>query len=189
MGLKFVLYHAQHKAVVYVLHNAVDNIGQLTFFVKLPQLIEVFAVMVIFQCMLNIAADGGINILSGTFIVPKRDLVKGGIRIVKAHIFHFQRSAVFNIRIDRTDVQEPRILPKGNKRGVDRHASVVQFIAVRHSETKRVRTGNNDFHAHHAEHIGKHGSGVDEVAQERNFINKHIPIAQFKQNFQVLCQP
>ena len=87
------------------------------------------------------------------------------------------------------DVQEPRILPKGNKRGVDRHASVVQFIAVCHSETKRVRTGNNDFHAHHTEHIGKHGSGVDEVAQERNFINKHIPIAQFKQNFQVLCQP
>ena len=189
MGLKFVLYHAQHKAVVHVLHNAVDNIGQLTFFVKLPQLIEVFAVMVIFQCMLNVAADGGINILSGTFIVSKRDLVKGGIRIVKAHIFHFQRSAVFNIRIDRTDVREPRILPKGNKRGVDHHASVVQFIAVCHSEAKRVRTGNNDFHAHHAEHIGKHGSGVDEVIQERNFINKHIPIAQFKQNFQVLCQP
>ena len=60
MGLKFVLYHAQHKAVVHVLHNAVDNIGQLTFFVKLPQLIEVFAVMVIFQCMLNVAADGDV---------------------------------------------------------------------------------------------------------------------------------
>ena len=48
MGLKFVLYHAQHKAVVHVLHNAVDDVGQLTFFVKFPQLIEVFAVMVIF---------------------------------------------------------------------------------------------------------------------------------------------
>ncbi len=46
------------------------------------------------------------------FVVPKRDLVKGGIRIVKAHIFHFQRSAVFNIRIDRTDVQEPRHTPE-----------------------------------------------------------------------------
>ena len=189
MGLKFVLYYAQHKPVVHVLHNAVDDVGQFAFFVKFPQLIEVFAVMVVFQCMLNVAADGGINILPGTFIVPKRDLVKGGIRIVKAHIFHFQCSAVFNIRINRTDVQEPRILPKGNKRGVDRHASVVQFIAVRHSETKRVRTGNNDFHAHHAEHIGKHGSGVDEVAQECNFINKRIPIAQFIQSFQVLCQP
>ena len=104
MGLKFVLHHAQHKAVVHVLHNAVDNIGQLTFFVKLTQLIEIFTVMVIFQRVLNVTADGGINILPGAFVVPKRDLVKGGIRIVKAHIFHFQRSAVFNIRIDRTDV-------------------------------------------------------------------------------------
>ena len=49
MGLKFVLYHTQHKAVVHVLHNAVDNIGQLTFFVKFPQLIEIFTVMVIFS--------------------------------------------------------------------------------------------------------------------------------------------
>ena len=74
MGLKFVLYYAQHKPVVHVLHNAVDDVGQFTFFAKFTQLIEVFAVMVIFQCMLNVAADGGINILPGTFIVPKRDL-------------------------------------------------------------------------------------------------------------------
>ena len=62
MELKFVLHHAQHKPVVHVLHNAVDDVGQLAFFVKFPQLIEVFAVMVIFQRVLNVTADGGINI-------------------------------------------------------------------------------------------------------------------------------
>ena len=42
MGLKFVLYHAQHKAVVHVLHNAVDDVGQFAFFVKFPQEIEIY---------------------------------------------------------------------------------------------------------------------------------------------------
>ena len=39
-----------------------------------------------FQSMLNVPADGGINVFSCTFVIPKGNLFKGGIRIVKVHI-------------------------------------------------------------------------------------------------------
>ena len=57
--------------MVDILDHAVDGIGQLTFFVKLVELAEMPAVLIICQRVLNVSRNGTVNILVGTLLRGK----------------------------------------------------------------------------------------------------------------------
>ena len=138
--------------------------------------------------MLNIATNRSINILSCTFVITERNIIKGRIGIVEAHVFHLERSAIFDITIHGINTKQSRILSERNKGCVDRHAPVVQFISVGHSKSERIRTGHNDLHSHHSKNIGKNRCRVDEILHQSNLIYEYVLASIFAQNIKVFCK-
>ena len=57
--------------MVHALHDSIDHIYQFTLIVKLTQLIDVFAIMIVLKRMLNVTADCSIDIFSRAFLVTE----------------------------------------------------------------------------------------------------------------------
>ena len=100
--------------------------------------------------MLNVTANCGNNVISCTLIITEGNIIKGRIRIIKAHILHLERSAIFDIAINGINTQQSGVFSEWNKRCVDCHASIIQLISISHGKAKRICTGYNDLHAHHS---------------------------------------
>ena len=160
--------------MVHALYDTVDHIRQFTLIVKLAQLIEIFTVVIVLQRMLNVAANCGIDVLSCTLIITEGNIIKGRIRIIKAHILHLERSAIFDITVNGINIQQSGVFSEWNKRCVNRHASIIQLISISHSKAKRICTGYNNLHAHHSIDIGKNRSSVDEIFHQSDLINEYI---------------
>ena len=108
-GLELFVYHAKHETVVHMLYDTVNYIGKLTFFVQLSQLVKVFSVPVILQCVLDIPTNSCIDILSCAFIISECDFIKRYLWIIERCILHFQGTAILNIAVHRGEFKQSRI--------------------------------------------------------------------------------
>ena len=83
-------------------------------------------------------------------------------------------SAETDVFVHVVRAEEPCVFTERNERRVQGEGAIVEFIALGEPESKGVRTGEDDFHAHSGEDVGKHGCRVDEVFHERDFVDEHV---------------
>ena len=69
--LEFFLYYTQKELMVHAFYDTVDHICQFAFVIKFTQLIEIFSIVIVFQRVLNIAADRRINVFSCTLVITE----------------------------------------------------------------------------------------------------------------------
>ena len=174
--------------MVHVLYDSVDYVGQLAFFIKLAQLVEIFAKAVVFQRVLNVTADSGINVFSSAFVITEGYVIKGGIGIIEYHIFHLQSATVLNIFVNRVDSKQSRIFSEGNEGCVDHDVSVIQLVSVRHSKSKRIGSRYHDFHAHRRKQIRKQRGCSYEVIHQCYFIDEYVFAALIIKRAKILGQ-
>ena len=89
--------------MVHVLEDAVDCVGELIGFVKINEVPEVTAAFTASKAVLNVLADGCVDISSCRFIITEGSIGDIQIGIVEINFSCTQRSSVSNILIDIVD--------------------------------------------------------------------------------------
>ena len=105
--------------MVHILNNTVDGSRQFPFFIQGIQVMEVAAVFVTFQGMLDILGDSGIDIPSCIFIIPKHRVTGQGVLIAKGKLPRPEGSPIADIQMcirDRDKVNAGAPLYSARKR-------------------------------------------------------------------------
>ena len=124
VGLPILRQHLQREAVVDVLHHAVDGTGQFIFLIQIPQMPEVPLVLVAAQGVLDVAGNGRVHILVGTFLAGEG----GGLVVMDAAETH--GAAVTDILVDAMDAENGLKLAVRDERGVQQDAAVIELLIL-----------------------------------------------------------
>lgn len=162
------------EGVVHVLNDPVDGSCQFPGLIERAQVPEVPAVLAASQRVLDVLADGGINIPPGGLVIPEGGVLGIHFRVVEGQFSSPKRAAVTDVLVDLADSQQTAVFPIGDEGGVDHLRPVVELLAERKPESQGIRAGQDDLHALGSVNIGQEGGGVDEVPHQRDLVQKHI---------------
>ena len=85
-----------------------------------------------------------------------------------------ERPSQADILVHVVRAEKSRMFPEWDERRVQSEGAIIEFVALGKPESKRIRAGKDDFHAHSRKDVGQYGRRVDEVLHERDFVDEHI---------------
>ena len=136
MRRKRARHNVDNELVVHILYDAVYRVGELVSTVQLFEMSEVATTLVAGQRMLDIPADGRIDIAARGLVVGKGELAGDQLWVVEVDLPLPEGAAVGDIVVDVMNAKQARVLAKRDERGVDGRRPVVQLVVQRQPESQ-----------------------------------------------------
>ena len=149
--------------MVHAFDDTVDCVGKLIGFIEIDQVSEVTAVFTASKAVLNVLADGCVDISSCRFIITEGGICDIQNGIVEINLSCTQRSAITNILIDIVDAQKSCVFTEGDKRGVDHLHSVIELFVFGKPKSQRIGSRHHDLDTLHRIDVGEQRGRVNKV--------------------------
>ena len=118
--------HRYQEGVVHILNDAVDGAGQLPSLIESTQMPEMPPVLVAGQRVLDVLADGGVDIAPGGLIIPEGGVLRVYLGIVEVQLPGPEGPAIADVIVNAVDSQQTAVLPIGNECGMNRLGPVIE---------------------------------------------------------------
>ncbi len=136
--------------------------------------------------MLDVFADGCINVAAGGCFVPKGGIAFQGILIVKGKLARPERIAVTDVFVDVVNARQATVFPERDEGGVQCTGAFIKLLMQGKPEAEGICPGEHDLTPHHGINIREKGCGINEVFHEGNLIYEEIAVTLAVQLLQIL---
>ncbi len=136
------------------------------------------AVLTAGQGVLDVFADGGVDVPPGGLVVPEGGVLRIDPGVLKGQFSGPEGAAIADVLINPADVQQAAVFPVGDKGGVDGPGPVIQLLMEREPKAQGIRAGQDDLHALGGIDVGQQGGRVDKVPDQRHLVQQDIAEAQ-----------